>query len=223
MFSGDEYYLDNIQTVRRALEDSSVSAKEAKIIGKDRVIQRLESAESILTKIKNGIREEYAGDSLFVGLKNLLPKCIDGFDCNSKLTKRFLWTMIQDDPSVMKQVPQRFTIVGAGHSSAAAHGNYGNESYHHIMALALGPILSEVGVETAILNTAQGGSDTIPDPMYCWKEVIGDSADVVTWDFGMTECNQCDIRIEEYVRQAARSSQPLLMLFGLVIVEDLST
>lgn len=79
-----------------------------------------------------------------------------------------------------------FTVVLAGHSSAAGHGNHFRQSYimqfHRIMA----PVLARLGVKLVTHNMSQGGLGTIQNAMAA-GDLYGKEIDLLLWDSSMTE------------------------------------
>jgi len=79
-----------------------------------------------------------------------------------------------------------FTVVLAGHSAAAGHGNHFRQSYimqfHKVMA----PIFARLGVKLITRNISQGGLGTLQNSMASGS-LYGDEVDILIWDCGMTE------------------------------------
>lgn len=79
-----------------------------------------------------------------------------------------------------------FTVVLAGHSSAAGHGNHFRQSYimqfHRIMA----PVFARLGVKLITRNISQGGLGTVQNAMAA-GDLYGQEVDLLLWDSGMTE------------------------------------
>jgi len=114
---------------------------------------------------------------------------------------------------------KRFVVAIGGHSSAAGHGNFFNESYAFAMERQLKPVFAAAGIELVVRNHAMGGTGCVPSA-YCIGTVYGTDLDAIGWDFGMTDGRNID-HGELYFRQAVlqtvaaqgpRSSPPLMLL-----------
>lgn len=79
-----------------------------------------------------------------------------------------------------------FTVVLAGHSAAAGHGNHFRQSYimqfHKVMA----PVFARLGIKLITRNISQGGLGTLQNSMASGS-LYGDEIDILIWDAGMTE------------------------------------
>lgn len=79
-----------------------------------------------------------------------------------------------------------FTVVLAGHSAAAGHGNHFRQSYimqfHKVMA----PIFARLGIKLITRNISQGGMGTLQNSMASGS-LYGEEIDLLLWDAGMTE------------------------------------
>jgi len=82
--------------------------------------------------------------------------------------------------------PQSFVVAFGGHSSAASHGNYFNESYAHEFERLLAPVFKEAGIQLEVRNHAMGGTASMPTSL-CIATFYGAALDMISWDFGMTE------------------------------------
>lgn len=85
--------------------------------------------------------------------------------------------------SIVNEAP--FTVVMAGHSAAAAHGNHGNQSMTHFLHSALAPALAAVGVRLVTRNHAMGGLGS-DHRASCFATSYGDDVDMLLWDYAMT-------------------------------------
>ena len=81
----------------------------------------------------------------------------------------------------------RFVWATGGHSAAAAHGNLYNESYTAYMTRAVEPIFAAAGIDFEGRNYAMGGMSGAPEVAMCNEAIFGTDADVISWDFGMTD------------------------------------
>jgi hypothetical protein len=82
---------------------------------------------------------------------------------------------------------RRFTFAFTGHSNAAGHGNYFDHTYPFAMARDLSVAFAQAGLHLAVQNFAAGGTSTIPTTGFCGRAAVGESVDVASWDFAMTE------------------------------------
>lgn len=70
---------------------------------------------------------------------------------------------------------------------SAGHGNLYNESYTAMMEHSVQPIFESVGIAFQGRNYAMGGMRSAPEFALCQESIFGTDADVITWDFGMTD------------------------------------
>jgi hypothetical protein len=82
---------------------------------------------------------------------------------------------------------ERFVWATGGHSSAAGHGNLFNESYTAYMERGAKDVFRAIGIDFAGRNYAMGGMDSAPQIALCNEAIFGKDADVISWDFGMTD------------------------------------
>eukprot|EP00546_Thalassionema_frauenfeldii_P008513 CAMPEP_0178922430 /NCGR_PEP_ID=MMETSP0786-20121207/16149_1 /TAXON_ID=186022 /ORGANISM="Thalassionema frauenfeldii, Strain CCMP 1798" /LENGTH=685 /DNA_ID=CAMNT_0020596793 /DNA_START=41 /DNA_END=2098 /DNA_ORIENTATION=- len=87
----------------------------------------------------------------------------------------------------VKTFMERFVWSTGGHSAAAAHGNLHNESYTAFLEKSAKDSFRAVGIEFIGRNYAMGGMDSAPNLAVCNEAVYGTDADVISWDFGMTD------------------------------------
>lgn len=113
------------------------------------------------------------------------------------LAKRFLAKLAAPKGD---SASKRFVIAFGGHSSAAAHGNFFNQSYAFAFERLLQPVFAAAGLELVVRNHAMGGTGCVPSA-YCVANVYGDDLDALSWDFGMTDGRNID-HAELYFRQA---------------------
>ena len=113
------------------------------------------------------------------------------------LAKRFLAKLAAPKGD---SASKRFVIAFGGHSSAAAHGNFFNQSYAFAFERLLQPVFKAAGLELVVRNHAMGGTGCVPSA-YCVANVYGNDLDALSWDFGMTDGRNID-HAELYFRQA---------------------
>lgn len=118
------------------------------------------------------------------------------------LVRRLLHAMMTGDT---------FTVVMAGHSSAAGHGNHFKQSYmmafHHMMK----PIFDRLGVTLITRNIAYGGLGTLQSGLGA-QSIFGDDIDMIIWDSGMTEKEKRAIDL--LYRQTILGSKRVPFLWG---------
>jgi len=120
---------------------------------------------------------------------------LEGCNCNDitkdseKKTRRSLKEGDKNErvlPPVDKTY-SKFVWATGGHSAAAGHGNLQNETYTAYMEHAAKPIFESVGINFVGRNYAMGGMSSAPELALCQESIFGIDADVLTWDFGMTD------------------------------------
>ena len=81
----------------------------------------------------------------------------------------------------------KFVWSTGGHSAAAGHGNFCHESYTGYMARTAGPVFARIGIDLEGRNYAMGGMPSAPMLAVCNVAIYGADADVISWDYGMTD------------------------------------
>lgn len=118
------------------------------------------------------------------------------------LVRRLLHAMMTGDT---------FTVVMAGHSAAAGHGNHFKQSYmmafHHMMK----PIFDRLGVTLITRNIAYGGLGTLQSGLGA-QSIFGDDIDMIIWDSGMTEKEKRAVDL--LYRQTILGSKRVPFLWG---------
>jgi hypothetical protein len=120
---------------------------------------------------------------------------VSGCDCTAKKEGR---RRLQEPSTTTTEVgvPElpssysTFVWSTGGHSAAAGHGNLYNESYTAYMEGAVKDVFAAVGVDFQGRNYAMGGMSSGPELGMCQEAVYGIDADVISWDFGMTDGNE---------------------------------
>ena len=95
-----------------------------------------------------------------------------------------------NDTMMLPHLPayfNRFVWSTGGHSAAAGHGNLYNESYTSFMERAAKNVFAAVGIDLEGRNYAMGGMASAPELALCNQAIYGPDADIVSWDFGMTD------------------------------------
>jgi hypothetical protein len=99
--------------------------------------------------------------------------------------KRFMMKLLQVQ---INQTKQSFIWATGGHSAAAGHGNFYDESMTSYLGQALNKVLFDsVGINFVARNYAMGGTSSAPEVAFCTKEIFGNDIDIIVWDFGMTD------------------------------------
>jgi len=81
----------------------------------------------------------------------------------------------------------KFVWATGGHSAAAGHGNFVNQSYTAYMERAARPVFASIGIWLEGRNYGMGGMKSAPELSLCNEAIFGTDADVISWDFGMTD------------------------------------
>lgn len=79
-----------------------------------------------------------------------------------------------------------FVWASGGHSAAASHGNFFNQSYTAYMHQDAVDIFASIGIEFVGRNYAVGGMSSAPEVALCADSIFGLDIDVLSWDYGMT-------------------------------------
>jgi hypothetical protein len=126
------------------------------------------------------------GRTAFVG-----GGCVRGWDrMKRKVTIKLLQvlhasTSASDNNSTEdRRIP--FVWATCGHSAAAGHGNFFNQSYTAFLDRAIAPIMNSVGIRFVGRNYAVGAYSSGPEVALCEISRFGNDIDVLTWDYGMT-------------------------------------
>ncbi|GKY96425.1 hypothetical protein MPSEU_000602000 [Mayamaea pseudoterrestris] len=117
------------------------------------------------------------------------------------LVRRLLHAMMTND---------KFTVVLAGHSAAAGHGNHFHQSYIHQMHKIMAPIFARLGVQLVTRNQAIGGLGTLPMAL-AFADMYGDDIDLILWDSGMTEGKEA---FDLFLRQALLSGKKVPVVWA---------
>ena len=105
-----------------------------------------------------------------------------------------------------------FTVVLAGHSAAAGHGNHFHQSYLMQFHKVIEPVLRQLGVTLIARNQAQGGLGTLQSSLG-FNSIYGSDIDLMLWDSGMTENNNVD-HIDLFFRQALMVDGRIPVVWG---------
>lgn len=116
-------------------------------------------------------------------------KNLSGCDCSKAdpTTRRHRRLQPQVVLPTLPEFYERFVWSTGGHSAAAGHGNLFNETYTAYMERGVKDVFRSIGIDFVGRNYAMGGMDSAPQLALCNEAVYGNDADVITWDFGMTD------------------------------------
>ncbi|CAB9502397.1 expressed unknown protein [Seminavis robusta] len=105
-----------------------------------------------------------------------------------------------------------FTVVLAGHSSAAGHGNHFRQSYSMQFQRIMAPIFARLGVKLITRNISQGGLGTLQNTLGS-GDIYGRKIDILIWDSGMTEIHNRN-HIDLFFRQALLAGDHVPVLWS---------
>lgn len=114
-------------------------------------------------------------------------KDVEGCDCTSSEPSRNRRLQRFVVLPEIRPFYERFIWATGGHSSAAGHGNLFNESYTAYMERGAKDAFRAIGIDFVGRNYAMGGMDSAPQIALCNEAIFGQDADVISWDFGMTD------------------------------------
>jgi hypothetical protein len=100
-----------------------------------------------------------------------------------------------------KESNRPFSIAFGGYSVTAGHGNYFSQSFPFVMERFMKTLFGIAGVEFTIRNAAIGGCPAFPYG-WCLSNFLGESPDVISWDYSMNEAGGVPAGMEAYLRHA---------------------
>ena len=161
-----------------------VDERSGKVIGEKACI----SADGISDRSYLKFRRKLQMKALQVQI-NILneQKDIEGCDCTSSEPSRYRRLQRSIVLPEIQPFYERFIWATGGHSSAAGHGNLFNESYTAYMERGAKDVFRAIGIDLVGRNYAMGGMDSAPQIALCNEAIFGKDADVISWDFGMTD------------------------------------
>lgn len=118
-----------------------------------------------------------------------------------KMQLKLLQVQLQQEQQSNAKAPTFIWATG-GHSAAAGHGNYFNESYTARLEQLVSPVFRSIGIHFVGRNYAMGGTSSGLEVGVCVDQIFGLDMDVLSWDYGMTDGNGVGI-FENYVSHAA--------------------
>jgi hypothetical protein len=108
----------------------------------------------------------------------------------------------------------QFIWATGGHSAAAGHGNFFDESYTAYMSTVIKPVLQSIGVNFIGRPYAMGGTASAVEISICGKEIFGIDIDVLSWDFGMTDGSDYHNSLLYFYRASAYAKSVACIAFN---------
>lgn len=137
-----------------------------------------------------------------------------GCDCNGGLEENATTARRLKEKVVMPSIDSffaDFVWATTGHSAAAGHGNLFNESYTAHMAQVAKPVFESIGIMFEGRNYAMGGMRSAPQVALCNEALFGTDASVLSWDFGMTDGRNYDLKALFAQRAGVHRNRPVLV------------
>lgn len=184
VYEGEDISVDNNDK-----QDEHTSSKE-KVLSVSEIKERFSSAEQALVQ---SLKFDYGNetyDKMFVTSDSrsqgkYVFQTPSGEANSWNRSKRKMMMKLLQAQIHRKKIP--FVWATGGHSAAAGHGNFYDESYTNYLNKAAVPIFESVGLDFVARNYAMGGTNSAPEVAMCSKEIFGEDIDVLVWDFGMTD------------------------------------
>jgi hypothetical protein len=171
-----------------AFKSMWVNSKNGQVIG-DRVVFSADTNSDVsYNKFKRKLQLKVLRMQL-----NLVEEMrnLKGCDCTkSESSPQISRRRLETQTVVLPEIPshyERFVWSTGGHSAAAGHGNLYNESYTAFLERGIRNVFTSIGMDFVGRNYAMGGMDSAPNLALCNEAVYGTDADVISWDFGMTD------------------------------------
>ncbi|GKZ01025.1 hypothetical protein MPSEU_001053900 [Mayamaea pseudoterrestris] len=120
---------------------------------------------------------------------------------------------LQDGSDTM-MVP--FIWATGGHSAAAGHGNYFNESYTARLEQLLAPVFASMGMRFVGRNYAMGGTSSGLEIGACVDQIFGLDIDMLSWDYGMTDGSNFGIFENYFAHAAIHPNRPGMVALNAV-------
>mmetsp|Transcript_20627 Transcript_20627/g.57276 ORF Transcript_20627/g.57276 Transcript_20627/m.57276 type:complete len:679 (+) Transcript_20627:301-2337(+) len=139
------------------------------------------------------------------------------------LAKKHGQGMSKKDKDKDKNKPTtKYIWATGGHSAAAGHGNFFDETYTKVMEAAAQPIFAAAGLELEARNYAMGATSSASEMSMCFKEIYGDDVDVFSWDFSMLEARgyQASRLLHYATRGFLSNQQPHGVVPAFVGIQD---
>lgn len=171
----------------------------------DRALEAILSEYGRGKKDMPGISFEERSSVFRVSIQNSTEGAVNGWIPPASfegLKRRILHAVVAQD---------RFTFAMGGHSAAAGHGNYFQQSYTLQVGRILEPIFARLGVKASARNFGFGGLGTLQSALAI-RDMYGNDVDALLWDSGMTEND--DNRRGIFFIQALMGMERAPVLFG---------
>ena len=173
-------------STRPAITTRPTSPKKEETIRLEIPIAKI--CDSILSsrqQFDENMKELY-GESFF---PVIFHRVEDAFEFNPISKQRFLRRIqIKLLSSLLyPSFDKTFTWITAGHSGAAGHGVFFNQSYTAVVERYAREAFQSVGMDFIAKNYAIGGYPSGAELALCLESVYGQHFDLFSWDFGMTD------------------------------------
>ena len=129
-------------------------------------------------------------------------------------TKLLQVQLQQQQQSDSANTAPTFIWATGGHSAAAGHGNYFNESYTARLEQLAKPIFASLGVHFVGRNYAMGGTSSGLEVGSCVDQIFGLDIDVLSWDYGMTDGRGVGIFENYFAHAAIHPNRPSMIAFN---------
>jgi len=107
-----------------------------------------------------------------------------------------------------------FVWATGGHSAAASHGNFFNQSYTWYMENDVKDVFGALGLGFIGKNYAVGGMSSSPEVGLCQQSIFGLDFDVLSWDYGMTDGNKILFMDHYFHRAVTSANRPAVVAFS---------
>lgn len=81
----------------------------------------------------------------------------------------------------------KFIFAVGGHSAAAGHGDFHEESYGRVLERSVKSTFASIRVDFITRQYAMGSMDSACEVAICVDSIFGIDIDALSWDFGMTD------------------------------------
>jgi hypothetical protein len=126
---------------------------------------------------------------------------------------RLLSLLIQQQQHNPQQ-PAQFIFSFGGYSVTVGRGNHFTQSFPFVFQSITKPLLSSIGIELQVRNSAIGGIPSFPYG-WCLPNFLGKDSHGISWDYGMNEGNG-GMGLEGYLRHGLSSMEDHSPMFVMV-------
>lgn len=151
------------------------------------------------SKLRERFGESYGGEN---AARMLLDKGLSTFskpEEEGSIPSDVLYTACRMKDARESNRP--FSIAFGGYSVTAGRGNYFSQSFPFVMERLMKTLFGVAGVEFTVRNAAIGGCPAFPYG-WCLSNFLGESPDVISWDYSMNEAGGVPEGMEAYIRHA---------------------